>query len=63
MSPVMEAATDGVNASGEGKKQLSTGKLRLELQKNVNSSLRRVKATDGSFRYGIRTYFRISISN
>jgi hypothetical protein len=40
------------NESSEGKKgPVSKGKVRLELQKSVNTSMRRCRAADGSFRY------------
>ena len=50
MSPVMEAVEGSKTAANAGKKAPSLGALRLDLQKNVNSSLRRCRATDGSFR-------------
>ena len=50
MSPVMEVVDGSKTTGGEGKKAPSLGALRLDLQKNVNSSLRRCRATDGSFR-------------
>jgi hypothetical protein len=46
----MEVVDGSKSTAGEGKKAPSLGALRLDLQKNVNSSLRRCRATDGSFR-------------
>jgi hypothetical protein len=51
MSPVMEAVTETEKtAAGGAKKPPSTAMLRLDLQKSVNSSMRRCRAVDGSFR-------------